>query len=215
MGETDPQHRIKLIVDEWGAWHTQNPMLPPGYLFGYPGTMRDAVVAGLTLDTFNRHADKVVMANVAQLINTIHSLFIAYEDKFTVTPNFHVFEMYAAHQGGQSVRTLFSSPTLSLQTEPSQRAARFRCPDVTTGESEDGSRGAVSYRNALGAARLGLPEGEATDSDRRESSRDRSQGDRTRCAGRNRTVRTGDDSVGQRYSRAQQFRESASAGTTQ
>ena len=118
MGETDPQHRIKLIVDEWGAWHTQNPMLPPGYLFGYPGTMRDAVVAGLTLDTFNRHADKIVMANVAQLINTIHSLFVAYEDKFTVTPNFHVFEMYAAHQGGQSVRTLFSSPTLTYKRNP-------------------------------------------------------------------------------------------------
>jgi alpha-N-arabinofuranosidase len=80
--------------------------------------MRDAVVAGLTLDTFNRHADKVVMANVAQLVNTIHSLFIAYEDKFTATPNFHVFEMYAAHQGGQSVRTLFSAPTLTYKRNP-------------------------------------------------------------------------------------------------
>jgi alpha-L-arabinofuranosidase len=115
MGESDPQHRVKLIVDEWGAWHNQHPSLPAGYLFGYPGTLRDALVAGLTLDTFNRHADKVVMANVAQLINTIHSLFIAYEDKFVATPNFHVFEMYAAHQGGQAVRTLFSAPTLSFK----------------------------------------------------------------------------------------------------
>src|SRR5262245_2915791 len=82
MGETDPQHRVKLIVDEWGAWHTQDPSLPAGYLFGYPGTLRDALISGLTLDTFNRHADKVAMANVAQLINTIHSLFLAYEDKF-------------------------------------------------------------------------------------------------------------------------------------
>ena len=55
------------------------------------------------------------MANVAQLINTIHSLFIAYEDKFVATPNFHVFEMYAAHQGGQAVRTLFSAPSLSFK----------------------------------------------------------------------------------------------------
>ena len=115
MGESDPQHRVKLAVDEWGAWHAQHPSLPAGYLFGYPGTLRDALIAGLSLDTFNRHADKVVMANVARLINTIHSLFLAYEDKFIVTPNYHVFEMYAAHQGGQAVRTLFSSPGVSFQ----------------------------------------------------------------------------------------------------
>jgi len=118
MGETDPQHRVKLIVDEWGAWHAQDPSLPAGYLFGYPGTLRDGLISGLTLDTFNRHADKVVMANVAQLVNTIHSLFLAYEDKFLATPNFHVFEMYAAHQGGQSVRTLFSAPTVSYKRTP-------------------------------------------------------------------------------------------------
>jgi len=110
MGETDSEHRVKLIVDEWGAWHKQDAEVPDSYLFGYAGTLRDALIAGLTLDTFNRHADKVVMANVAQLINTIHSLFVAAEDRFIVTPNFHVFEMYAAHQGGTSVRTLFSAP---------------------------------------------------------------------------------------------------------
>jgi alpha-N-arabinofuranosidase len=115
MGESDPQHRVKLAVDEWGAWHNQHPSLPAGYLFGYPGTLRDGLVAALSLDTFNRHADKVVMANVAQLINTIHSLFVAYEDRFVATPNFHVFEMYAAHQGGQAVRTVFSAPGLSFQ----------------------------------------------------------------------------------------------------
>jgi alpha-N-arabinofuranosidase len=118
MGEADPQRRVKLIVDEWGAWHSQDPSLPAGFLFGYPGALRDALISGLTLDTFNRHADKVVMANVAQLINTIHSLFVAYEDKFIVTPNFHVFEMYAAHQGGQSVRTIFSAPRLSYKRTP-------------------------------------------------------------------------------------------------
>ena len=122
MGETDPQHRVKLIVDEWGAWHNQDSSLPAGYLFGYPGTIRDALISGLNLDTFNRHADKVVMANVAQLINTIHSLFLAYEDKFIVTPNFHVFEMYAAHHNGQAVRTIFSAPTLEYKRAPANVA---------------------------------------------------------------------------------------------
>ena len=115
MGESDPQHRVKLIVDEWGAWHWQDAGLPPGYLYAYPGTLRDALISGLNLDTFQRHADKVVMANPAQLINTIHSLFLAYEDKFIVTPNFHVFEMYAAHQGAQALRAEFMSPRVSFK----------------------------------------------------------------------------------------------------
>jgi alpha-N-arabinofuranosidase len=115
MGETDPQHRVKIALDEWGAWHNQHASLPAGYLFGYPGTLRDALVAALSLDTFNRHADKIAMANVAQLVNTIHSLFVAYEDKFVATPNFHVFEMYAAHQGGQAVRTVFAAPAVSFK----------------------------------------------------------------------------------------------------
>jgi alpha-N-arabinofuranosidase len=114
MAESDPTHKVKLIVDEWGAWHAGSADLPANYLWAYPGSLRDALVAALTLDTFNRHADKIVMANVAQLVNTIHSLFLAQEDKFTVTPNFHVFAMYAAHQGAQSLRTVWSAPAIAL-----------------------------------------------------------------------------------------------------
>jgi alpha-N-arabinofuranosidase len=117
MGEYDPQRRVKLIVDEWGAWHARAADMPPTYLWAYPGTLRDALVSGITLDTFNRHADKVAMANVAQLVNTIHSLFLAYEDRFVATPNFHVFEMYAAHQGGQAVRALFSAPKVTYTVD--------------------------------------------------------------------------------------------------
>jgi alpha-N-arabinofuranosidase len=72
--------------------------------------MRDAVLAASTLNTFNRHADKIAMANVAQLINCLQSLFLASEEKFVLTPTFHVFEMFAAHQGGQSIRTVCSAP---------------------------------------------------------------------------------------------------------
>jgi alpha-N-arabinofuranosidase len=76
--------------------------------------MRDALVAALTLDIFNRHADKVAMANVAQLINNLHSLFLAHEDKLVPTPNFHVFEMYAAHHHGQSLRAVFDTPGIEV-----------------------------------------------------------------------------------------------------
>jgi alpha-N-arabinofuranosidase len=114
MAESDPEHKVKLIVDEWGAWHAGAPDMPANYLWAYPGTLRDALVAALTLDTFNRHADKVAMANVAQMINTIHSLFMARDDKFIMTPTYHVFAMYAAHQRAQAVRTEFAAPSVSF-----------------------------------------------------------------------------------------------------
>jgi alpha-N-arabinofuranosidase len=113
MGQIDTERHVKLIVDEWGAWHKTDPSIDPSYLFAYFPTLRDALVSGITLDIFNRHADKVAMANAAQLINNIHTSFLALGDRFTVTPIFHVFDMYAAHQGGTSLRTIFSAPRLS------------------------------------------------------------------------------------------------------
>ena len=113
MGEYDRQHRVKIAVDEWGAWHKPGTEPFPDALLGQQNTMRDAVLAGLSLDVFNRHADKVAMANIAQLVNCLQSLFLAHEDKFCTTPTYHVFAMYAAHQGGQSVRTVFSAPQVT------------------------------------------------------------------------------------------------------
>lgn len=110
MGEFDKEHRVKLAIDEWGTWHPAGTEVYRTHLFGQTSTLRDALVAALTLDTFNRHADKVVMANIAQLVNNLQSLFLAHEDRFIVTPNYHIFEMYAAHQKGRSVRTVFSAP---------------------------------------------------------------------------------------------------------
>jgi alpha-N-arabinofuranosidase len=111
--QLDRQHHVRLAVDEWGAWHRNAPILDPSHLFESQSTMRDALVTGLTLDIFHRHADKIAMANVAQLINCIHSLFLADGDEFLVTPSYHVFAMYAAHQGAQAVRTLVSAPQVS------------------------------------------------------------------------------------------------------
>jgi alpha-N-arabinofuranosidase len=113
MGEVDTRHRVKLAVDEWGAWHRPGTEAHPTHLLGQGSTLRDAVLAGLTLDTFNRHADKVAMANVAQLVNCLQALFVAHEDKFVTTPTFHVFEMYAAHQEGEAVRAVWNAPSLT------------------------------------------------------------------------------------------------------
>ncbi len=115
MGEVDKEHRVKLVVDEWGAWHQPGTEIDRTFLFGQTSTMRDALAAALTLDTFHRHADKIAMANVAQLINNLHSLFLAHESRFVATPNFHVFQAYKAHQGGQSVRLVAAAPPISFR----------------------------------------------------------------------------------------------------
>jgi alpha-L-arabinofuranosidase len=113
MGEYDRNHRIKLIVDEYGSWHQAGTEIDPTHIFGQQITIRDAVLTALTLDCFNRHPDKVSMANCAQLVNNLNALFLAHEDKFWATPNFHVFEMYVAHQGAQAVRTSFAAPKIA------------------------------------------------------------------------------------------------------
>jgi alpha-N-arabinofuranosidase len=110
MGETDREHKIKLIIDEWGDWHNDDTALAPHHLFGSVSTMRDALVAAVTMDTFHRHADKIVMTNVAQLVNCIQTLFLADGDRFCVTPTYHVFSMYKDHRGGNSVRAMFAAP---------------------------------------------------------------------------------------------------------
>jgi alpha-N-arabinofuranosidase len=115
MGEVDRERRVKLVVDEWGAWHKQDANMPPGYLYAYAGTLRDALVSAINLDIFQRHADKIAMANPAQLVNTIHSLFHTYEDKFILTPNYHVFEMYMPHVGATAIRAEFISPQVKFK----------------------------------------------------------------------------------------------------
>jgi len=117
MGEFDKNHAVKLVIDEWGPWYRPGSEATPGDILEQTPTLRDAVFSGMTLDTFNRHPEKVAMANCAQLINCLNSLYLAHEDKFCVTPVGYVFAMYAAHQGGQALRTIFSSPSVSYDRD--------------------------------------------------------------------------------------------------
>ncbi len=113
---------VKLVVDEWGAWYGKGTELAPEYNLSQQSTMRDALLTGITLDIFHRHADKVGAAAVAQSINCIHSLMLAQGDKTCLTPTYHVFRMYAPHRGGQSVRAAFTAPSIPnpMGTTPAQ-----------------------------------------------------------------------------------------------
>ena len=112
LSEFDREHRVKLVVDEWGPWYRPGSEATPGDQLEQMPTLRDAVFSGMTLDIFNRHPEKIAMANCAQLINCLNSLYLAHEDKFVITPVGHVFDLYANHQGGQALRTVFSAPNV-------------------------------------------------------------------------------------------------------
>ena len=103
MGKLDTNHRTKLVIDEWGVWYPSGEETVPAHLLSQPLTLRDALHTAITFDVFNRHAEKIAMANVAQTVNCLHSLFLAHEDKYARTPAFHVFEMYRPHMGARLV----------------------------------------------------------------------------------------------------------------
>jgi len=113
MDEFDPQRKLKMVVDEWGNWHVEGTGPSKGCnLFEQQSNLRDAAVAALTLNIFNNRCDVVGMANLAQLVNNLHSLYLAGGGNFVETPNYHVFAMYMGHQGGRQLETNVSARTL-------------------------------------------------------------------------------------------------------
>ncbi|MEZ4777645.1 MAG: alpha-L-arabinofuranosidase C-terminal domain-containing protein [Bacteroidia bacterium] len=100
MDQYDPNKRVALVVDEWGGWYDVEPGTNPGFLY-QQNTMRDAMIAGTTLNTFNNHADRVRMANLAQTINVLQAVILTNENKIILTPTYHVMKMYNVHQDAQ------------------------------------------------------------------------------------------------------------------
>jgi alpha-N-arabinofuranosidase len=124
LGEFDGARKVKLIIDEWGCWHPKGTELNPHHLLEQQCCLRDALCAALTLDTFNRHADKIDMANLAQMVNNLHTLFHADGDRFVATPNFYVFEMYRPHQNGRGIRLDVQSPSLTFDAKGTKQIVR-------------------------------------------------------------------------------------------
>lgn len=96
MDRYDPQKKVALVVDEWGGWYDVEPGTNPAFLF-QQNTMRDAVLAGVTLNIFNNHCDRVKMANLAQTINVLQAVILTNKEKIILTPTYHVMEMYNVH----------------------------------------------------------------------------------------------------------------------
>ena len=97
MDQYDPKKKIALVVDEWGGWYNVQGGTNPGFLF-QQNTMRDAMIAGTTLNIFNNHSDRVRMANLAQAVNVLQSVILTSGDTMVLTPTYYVMEMYSVHQ---------------------------------------------------------------------------------------------------------------------
>lgn len=97
MDKYDPEKTIGLVVDEWGNWFDSEPGTNPSFLF-QQNTLRDALVAAVNFDIFNKHCDRVKMANIAQIVNVLQSVILTKEEKMVLTPTYYVFKMYKVHQ---------------------------------------------------------------------------------------------------------------------
>ncbi|MFW5980467.1 MAG: alpha-N-arabinofuranosidase [Halanaerobiaceae bacterium] len=98
MDKYDPDKKVALVVDEWGGWHDPEPGTKPGFLY-QQNTLRDAVAAGVILNIFNNHCQRVKMANIAQTVNVLQAMILTEGEKMILTPTYHIFKMYKVHQG--------------------------------------------------------------------------------------------------------------------
>ena len=159
MQRYDPQGRIGLLVDEWGAWHDVEPGTNPGFLY-QQNTLRDAMVAAVTLNIFNKHSDRVRMANLAQTVNVLQSVVLTEGEQMLLTPTYHVFDLYSSHQDAMLADSFIQSE------EEGEGAYRIPTLQESASVAEDGTL-TVTLANLslkkdyeIDAVLLGAPSGQ-------------------------------------------------------
>lgn len=116
MDQFDPQKKVALGIDEWGTWYDVEPGTNPGFLY-QQNSLRDALVAGINLNIFNKHADRVRMANLAQMVNVLQSVILTKDDKMVLTPTYHVFDLYKVHQDATLLPTSLAAADYQFSKE--------------------------------------------------------------------------------------------------
>ena len=91
--------------------------------------MRDALVAVLNLHIFHAHADRVTMANIAQIINVLQSVILTDKEKMLLTPTYHAMEMMNVHQDATSLPVALTTPDYTVGGE--------KIPAVSASASRD------------------------------------------------------------------------------
>ncbi|WP_018612835.1 alpha-N-arabinofuranosidase [Segetibacter koreensis] len=130
MDKYDPGKKVALVVDEWGGWYDVEKGTNPGFLY-QQNTIRDAMIAGVTLNIFNNHSDRVRMANLAQAINVLQAVILTNEEKMILTPTYHVMEMYNVHQNATLLPLKIKSNDYIVDNE--------KLPAVSASASKDSS----------------------------------------------------------------------------
>lgn len=128
MDKYDPEKKIGMLVDEWGCWFDVEPGTNPGFLY-QQNTMRDALVACLSLNIFNKHCDRVKMANIAQLVNVLQSVILTEGAKMLLTPTYYVFRMYKYHQNAQLLESYMETEDIGTDS--------YKVPDLSESVSMD------------------------------------------------------------------------------
>jgi alpha-N-arabinofuranosidase len=113
MDKHDPQKRVGLMVDEWGTWYDVEPGTRESALY-QQNSLRDALVAAINLNIFHKHADRVQMANIAQMVNVLQAVILTQGEKMVLTPTYHVFEMFKVHQGATAIPVELTAPEYRL-----------------------------------------------------------------------------------------------------
>ncbi len=133
MDQYDPDKKIGMMVDEWGCWFDVEPGTNPGFLY-QQNTMRDALVAGITLNIFNKHCDRVKMACIAQTVNVLQAMLLTEGEKMVLTPTYYVFDMYKYHQDAELLES-------SIDTEEIGLEEKHMVPNLTesVSQAEDGT----------------------------------------------------------------------------
>lgn len=134
MTKYDPEKKVSLVVDEWGTWWDVEPGTNPGFLY-QQNTMRDALVAAVTLNIFHKHADRVRMANIAQVVNVLQAMVLTQGEKMILTPTYHVFDMYKVHQDATLLPSIVTCATTGTANE--------RLDQVSVSASKD-KQGAIN-----------------------------------------------------------------------
>jgi alpha-N-arabinofuranosidase len=137
MDKYDSKKRVWLGVDEWGTWYRVEPGTNPGFLY-QQNSLRDAVVAALNFNIFVKHADRVKMANIAQMVNVLQAMILTKDDQMVLTPTYHVFDLYKVYQDGTSLPVEVKSPWYSKE--------RWALPSVS----------ASAVRDSAGKVHIGL-----------------------------------------------------------
>ena len=130
MNSVNPQQWVNLVVDEWGTWYDVEPGTNPGFLY-QQNTMRDAMVAALTLNIFNKHSDRIMMANIAQTVNVLQAMILTDAEKMVLTPTFYVSKMFKEHQNNMLLGSFITTDKID------SKEAKRSCPQLIESASID------------------------------------------------------------------------------